>query len=468
MRRIFPVLLLLISLIAAPSFAAVKAGEKCTKIGKISISGNSRFICVKKNKNLVWQKTSTSKPTQTTTPTPQPTSSTSATPSVTPTPKPTTTPELTPSPTPTIQLPQLPTDSKANCKVPVFDGRGDVAIGFPRVADRLKSTGEVIIKVILVDFPDAQSQMSPQQAFAKVAQSVALFEELSYGRMQMILQPTYKWYRMSQNAKTYAPLNQSFAHHRAYMAEAIALADSEIDFSKTDGILILANPDAKEIGNSGPAFTSIYGNGFTLDGKYIANGATSAYDLNYWGYIWLNHEFGHALGLPDLYAFTREDPMNTNDGHRYVGDFSLMGLSSLNSNAPGFLAWERWLLGWIDNDQIYCMETKSTSTLITPISRKSGMKAVIVPVSLTKVLVIESRRAEGIDKNLRKAGVLVYLIDSAIQSGMGPIKIYPVDKSDNRRILSIRAIGESVTVEGVTVTVKSSTNDGDLIEVVRN
>ena len=457
MKRILLVAILVVSLISAPSFAAVKAGQKCTKIGKISVSGNSQFKCVKKKQKLVWQKLSNTKQ-------PQP----SPTPSPTPTPTPIATPEPIPSPTPTIELPALPTNSTAKCKVPVFDGRGDVAIGFPRVGDRLKSSGEVIIKVILVDFPDAQSVITPQQAFAKVAPATELFEELSYGRMQLVLQPIYKWYRMGQSAKTYAPLTKSFDHHRAYMAEAIALADPEVDFSKTDGILILANPDAREIGNAGPAFTAIYGNGFTLDGKYISNGATSAYDLNYWGYVWLNHEFGHALGLPDLYAFTREDSTNPNDGHRYVGDFSLMGLSSLDSNSPGFLAWERWLLGWLDNDQIHCMEGKSTSNLITPIGRKTGLKAVIVPISSTKVLVVESRRAEGVDKNLKKSGALVYLIDSAIQSGMGPVKIYPVDNSDNRRIQSVRAVGESVTIEGITVTVKSSDKDGDLVEVIRS
>lgn len=459
MKRVMTISILVLSLITFPSFAAVKAGDKCTRIGKTQISGGFQFNCVKKNKKIVWQRVKSINPP----PSPMPTPS----PSVTPTPTPT--PTVTPTPIPTpIPSETLPSNPKVNCKVPVFDGRGDVAIGFPRISDRLKSTGEVITKVIMVDFPDAPATMTPQQAFTKVSQASNLFDELSYGRMQLVIQPTYKWYRMGQNAKDYAPLNQSFAHHRAYMAEAIALADADIDFSKTDAILILANPDAKEIGNSGPAFTSIYGNGFTLDGKYIANGATSAYDLNYWGYIWLNHEFGHTLGFPDLYAFMRQDSSNPMDGHRYVGEYSLMGLSSLNSNSPGLLAWERWLVGWLDDEQIHCMEGNSTAKLITPIQRKSGLKAVIVPISLTKVLVIESRRAEGVDKNLNKSGALVYLIDSAIQSGMGPVKIYPADNSDNRRLQSTRSEGESVTVEGVTVTVKRSDKDGDLVEIIRN
>jgi riboflavin synthase alpha subunit len=73
-----------------------------------------------------------------------------------------------------------------------------------------------------------------------------------------------------------------------------------------------------------------------------------------------------------------------------------------------------------------------------------------------------------VDKNLKKSGALVYLIDSAQQSGMGPVKIYPADNSDNRRLQSTRAEGESVTVEGITVTVVKSDKDGDLVEVKRN
>ena len=359
-------------------------------------------------------------------------------------------------------------NSVAKCKVPVSDGRGDVAIGFPRISDRLKSTGNVVIQVVFVDFPDAPATMTTRDAFAKVSEAANLFSELSYGRLQFVMQPNHKWYRMSKNAKSYAPLNQSFMHHRSYIVEATALADSEVDFSRTDGILILANPDAKELGNSGPAFASIFGNGITLDGKYIANGATSAYDLNYWSYIWLNHEFGHAMGLVDLYAFRPEDSKNPNDYHRFVGEFSLMGLSSLTANSPGFLAWERWLLGWIDDEQILCLQEKSTTTLVTPVQRKSGLKAIVIPLSLTRVLVVESRRAEGVDKNLNKPGALVYVVDSAIQSGLGPVKVIPIETADNRRLKSTRAQGESVTFEGVTITVKKSDSDGEVIEVVRN
>ena len=429
---------LAMSTVPAISATPPKTGLACASQGTTKTYKGKKYICAKSGKKLAWSRSAIVKK---------------------------------PTPTPASTLSLAPTQAaslKAACKLPVADGRGDVAVGgFPRISERLKSVGEVITKVIFVDFPDEPARITPQSAFALISPMADLFGELSYGRMNYKLEPTYKWYRMKMNAKDYAPLNQSFVHHKNYMAEALTMADPDIDFSKTDNILIIANPDAQGTGTSGPAFSAIYGNGFTLDGRYISNGATSAYDLNYWKYIWANHEIGHALGLADLYAFRGEDATNPNDYHRFVGEYGLMGLSSLTANSPGFFAWERWVLDWLDDEQIYCMVEASTSQLITPVQRKGGLKAVIVPISRTKAVVVESRRAEGVDKNLSKAGALVYLVDSSIQSGFGPIRVYPAEKNDNRRLQSTRAVGESVTAEGVTVTVKSSNNGGDLVEVKR-
>lgn len=470
MKRIGSFLALSIILVSVSAVAATppKAGSKCTAAKATQVYKGLKFTCIKSGSKLLWSKgVPISTPTPSSSPTPTPTPTASATPSPTPTPTPS--PTVIASPTSTPTPTSSPQGSITQCKLPILDGRGDVAIGgFPRISDRLKSIGQVTTKVIFVDFPDAIATITPQQAFARVSQATDLFSELSYGQMQFTMEPTYKWYRMSGTSKSYAPLNQSFAHHKSYIAEALKLADSDIDFSSTDAILIVSNPDAKDTGYSGPAFTPIFGNGFTLDGRYISNGATSAYDLNNWKYIWLNHEFGHTLGLPDLYAFQGEDSSNPYDYHRFVGEYSLMGLSSLDSNSPGYLAWERWLLGWIDDSQIACMGSNSISQLISPIERKGGIKAIVIPISNSKVVVVESRRAEGVDKNLKKPGALVYVVNSTIQSGFGPVRVVPAEKSDPRRLQSTRAEGESVTVEGITITVKKSSNEGDFVEVVRN
>ena len=354
--------------------------------------------------------------------------------------------------------------------MPIADGRGDVSIGgWPRIDERLKSTGDVIATVVMVDFPDAPASMTPTDAFARISPSADVFNEMSYGKLSYTFKPQLKWYRMSKKSTDYVAGGWTFIKHRDYIVEAAKLADVDIDFSKTDSLIILANPDSTGIGNSGPAFAAIRKNGITLDGKYISNGATSAYDLNNWKSIWLNHEVTHTLGLVDLYAFTQSNPANRYDGLRYTGEFSYMGFSSYESNAPSLLAFERWNLGWINDSQIKCLKDAKSTELISPVQTSGGVKAVIIPISRTKAVVIESRRAIGIDKNIAKSGALVYVVDSSIQSGQGPVKVFPSDvSSDPRYLKAPRALGESVTTEGITVKVTKSDDSGDTVEITKS
>ena len=424
---------------------AATTGGKCSKVGQTQKTKGVIYICKKTGTKLVWAKSTAGKGASTGTVTTAPSTSSS-----------TTAPALSNTPT-------------AACKLPVADGRGDVSIGgWPRITERSKTTGTVNATVIMVDFSDAPATMTPQAAFAKISGATATFSEVSYGQLNYAFNPQYKWYRMSKPSTQYAPLTQSFVTHRAYIAEAAALADSEVDFSSTDSIVILSNPDARGLGMAGPAFSAIRGNGITLDGKYISNGTTSAYDLNYWKSIWLNHEITHTMGLVDVYAATRENSANNYDGHRYVGEFSYMGFSSFEGNAPGLFAFERWNLGWIDDAQIVCSSANEISQLITPVQSAGGIKAVIVPLSRTKALVVESRRAIGLDSKIAKTGALVYIVDSSVQSGYGPVKIYPSSVlTDPRYLQAPRAVGESVTVEGITVSVTSASSAGDTVSIKR-
>jgi M6 family metalloprotease-like protein len=426
MKKFFVFLITIsIGLIPQASFAALKAGGKCSKPGAATTSGGKKYVCVKTGSKFVWKKATgvTTKP--------------------------------------------ITVDPVAACKLPVADGRGDVSIGgWPRIKERLKSTGDVIATVVMVDFSDAPATMTPAEAFARISPSADVFKEVSYGKFNYVFKPQLKWYRMSKKSSDYVTGGWTFNSHRAYIYEAANLADLDVDFSKTDSLIILANPDARGIGNSGPAFAAIRSNGLTLDGRYISNGATSAYDLNNWKAIWLNHEVTHTLGLVDLYAFTQENSANQYDGLRYTGEFSYMGFSSYESNSPSLLAYERWNLGWLEDSQIKCMNESKTTQLITPVETIGGVKAVMVPISKTKAVVIESRRPLGIDSKLAKSGALVYVVDSTNQSGLGPVKVYPSDvTSDPRYLKAPRAVGEKITIEGVTVTVTQSNESGDTVEV---
>ena len=436
MKRLVTCLVLISFLSTSIGFtanAAVKAGTTCKTVGSTSIASGKTCTCIKSGNKLVWNKGE--KVVSNSSPTP-------------------------------VSEPSNITD----CKLPVADGRGDVSIGgWPRIDERLKSTGDVIATVVMVDFPDAPATMSPSDAFARISPSADVFKEMSYGKLNYTFKPQLKWYRMSKQSSDYVAGGWTFIKHRDYISEAAKLADTDVDFSKTDSLIILANPDAKGMGYSGPAFAAIRKSGLTLDGKYISNGATSAYDLNNWKSIWLNHEVTHTLGLVDLYAFTQSSSANRYDNLRYTGEFSYMGLSSYESNAPSLFAFERWNLGWINDSQIKCLKDSKSTELISPVQTPDGVKAVVVPISRTKAVVIESRRAIGIDKNIVKSGALVYVVDSSIQSGQGPIRVFPSDvSSDPRYLKAPRGLGESVTVEGVTIKVIKSENSGDTVEITKS
>lgn len=344
-----------------------------------------------------------------------------------------------------------------NCKIPVSDGRGGIAIGFPRYSERLKAIGDVNATILMVDFPDSAATMTPEDAYKKISGAADTFTEMSYGRMTYKMNPVKHWYRMSK-ASTEYKFNASESH-LAYINEAVELANADVDFSDTDSLVILSNPDTTGLGEQGPAFTANVGGGVTADGNEMLNAVTSGHDINTWGSIWLNHEATHTLGLIDLYAYDRQDSSNQYDLLRFTGEYSYMGFNSFTANSPGLTAWERWILGWIDDEQISCINPYRDGEAnidLSPISESGGKKAIVFPISETKVVVIESRRAKGIDHNLKKEGALIYTVDSSLATGKGAIQVYPSSQDDPRFLNSTRAVGESVTVEGVKIEVTKS------------
>lgn len=323
-----------------------------------------------------------------------------------------------------------------------------VGLGFPRSTDRLPSTGTVNGVVLFADFPDVEAEMTPEEAFALISPGAEdFFEAVSYGRMDLELHPNLEWLRLGNPSASYGEAIRTFEGHRAFISEAIALADDDVDFSDADIVIVISTPNASDI-TYGPAWTggTFAGGTLTPDGARIRNGATSGIDLTGWGPTWLNHEMGHTMSLVDLYSF--DGPTG------FTRPFSLMDL--ISSEAPEYLAYERWFLGWIDDNQIACRAASGT-TMLTPVEQATGKKAVIVPLEATRALVVESRRALGYDHALSREGAVAYIVNTTIASGHGTIQVLNGQEALQE--------GDSVTSDGVTVTVVSSTESGDEVQV---
>lgn len=374
----------------------------------------------------------------------------SMTPTATNTPMPTQTP--TPSPTPP------PSDA---CQLPEAAYHGGIGLGYDGYARSLPSTGTVKAIVIFADFSDEPAVETAQEIYDKHLEGASeFFEAVSYGRMDFVVDTRFQWFRMSNPSTSYD--FRSFAGHRELMREAILLADPFVDFADYQQVIVILNPWAVAI-EYGPTFVPFSdADGIVVDDGIVTNGISSGTDLLVWGYKWIIHETGHSMGLVDLY-------WHTPDTEEYARIFSFTGnysvMSNVSATSPEFFAYERWILDWLDNDQIFCMQTPEQTVHLSPMEVAGGIKAVMVPVSETKLVVVESRRALGYDAFTLEPGALVYTVDSSIYTGQGPIVVVPADDGDPYRYSSTLLEGESVTVDGVTITVLEATGDGDLVRV---
>lgn len=350
--------------------------------------------------------------------------------------------------------------AKLKCKLPrVLDG--SIALGFPKVEGLAPSRGKVNMTVLFVDFDDVPATRSVDSVFS-IINPIApnFFKEISYGRMELNLKPHLEWLRLSRPSTHYGKGIYEFMPHRDFIQEAVDLADGKVDFSETHIVLVISNPEAKKI-ELGPTFKSRDPDyQIKADGMSIATAITSGYDINYWGGIWLAHETGHTFGLPDLYHFGDEG------WNRYVGTFGLMG--TCDAHSPGYFAFERWILGWIDDDQIYCHENGEAVIEIEAIEKIGGTKAIIVPIDSTTALAVESRRKIGFDEKARE-GALVYLIDTKLSGGSGPIQVKPGVKSKYEFLQDAPMFkGETYSYKNIIVEVLDSNKNSDKVKVTIN
>ncbi len=124
------------------------------------------------------------------------------------------------------------------------------------------------------------------------------------------------------------------------------------------------------------------------------------------------HEFGHALGLPDLYD-TSQLGGAANVG---PGNWSLMstGVWGTDGHSPSFPAhmgaWPMVFLGWIQSSR----PTEDSTLTIAPIERNAPVVEFwFQGESNPEHFLIENRQREGFDRNLPEPGLVVYHVDEA-------------------------------------------------------
>ena len=115
------------------------------------------------------------------------------------------------------------------------------------------------------------------------------------------------------------------------------------------------------------------------------------------------------------------------DTHDYVGGWEMMDLPEPGAH---FLAFHKFLLGWLDPTQLRGTRTPGTvEARLTPLETVGGVKAVVLQVSDHVAYVAEVRRAIGEDADICDEGVLIYAVDSSVMNGSGPVRVKPSQSS---------------------------------------
>ena len=125
------------------------------------------------------------------------------------------------------------------------------------------------------------------------------------------------------------------------------------------------------------------------------------------------HEYGHALGLPDLY--------DTDDSSSGIGNWSLMGFGSWNyvnrrGDCPAHMdAWCKYKLQWVTPTRV---SGTLTNEPITQAATNADVYQMLngSPSTGGEYFLIENRQKIGFDQGLPGAGLLIWHIDESISN----------------------------------------------------
>lgn len=292
----------------------------------------------------------------------------------------------------------------------------------------LDAIGTYNLIVILVEFTDETHYFSSTQVETNALTALNdYYNEVSYGLVTVAGDAT-PWLDLGNDRSHYVD-GTTFPSDPKFnlVQDAIALADPIVDFSAYDGVTIIHAGQGQELSHNWRDYWSSEWFNFTIStGEGAIHRASVSPEESTVGqpsYVGvLAHEFGHDLGLPDLYDVTYS-------GIEYVGHWGLMAKGSWNgpigvgdqpSHMMGYCKAE---LGWVNGSQLVESPVE-LSVQVDPLETSTvGVHLVKIPLSADEYFLVEVRRKIGYDASLPDEGVLLTHIDESKASGHGIVQV---------------------------------------------
>jgi hypothetical protein len=352
-----------------------------------------------------------------------------------------------------------------------------MVIGFPLSlgGSQTRSIGELKLAAIAVDFPDFAGTSQEISRLRDTASRVDKWLTAeSQGRATSSWIFHEQWITLSKPATQYRV--QGFGRE-AYQEVSTEIVDRALELLELVDVdqLFIYFPDSLttvELGLDIDPFSGVLAQvGIPtreiseFGGSRIRNmkgsGTISQRNGNQLWAIWA-HDLLHSMGL----QVHSPEPSALIDSVSN-GVFTLSG-------------WSRWLLGWIDDGQVACLQPQSLPATLDLIplqvtNDKDGVRLVMIALNETQAIAVESHRAIGTGVGLGISGtygLLAYVIDSKLRPPYDPFQndesagtrfIYPDSVVAGRRtgfgwaaqemwpLQPLMFKGETASAEGITI-----------------
>jgi len=329
-------------------------------------------------------------------------------------------------------------------------GRAALTPGVP--GRRRPTTGAARCLILLVDFADNPGRRDPTEVrdmlFSEDAYPTGsmrdFYRENSYGQLD-VEGTVLGWLRMPHPYTYYVDGQRGLGAYpqntQTLVEDALGLAAQQVDVRQfdadgdgyLDGLFVVhAGEGAEAEVDPSSRVQKIWSHQWNLRHPIVSAGiGVYAYCATPEdGRIGVFcHEFGHMLGLPDLY-----DTTYRSSG---VGQWCVMGTGNWNDGgqAPAhFCAWAKARLGWLTPTVV----TEALSLRLEPIAGDAtGVYRLWTGGTAgDEYYLIENRRLVGFDRSLPGDGLLVWRVDEAQDDNARPGRyLVGLEQADGRHDL---------------------------------
>jgi len=433
-----------ISVSPAETAVPTKSGTVCRTVGATTVSNSVTLTCKRVGKRLVWKRTSQATPNTTTT-----TVITTTT---------TTLPVTTGGFSPDTQCADQETPRTTYWQV---------SNGFPKFAQRIPSAGSVRVLMLPVDFPDVVATGSPATDMLPITRALSdVFGNLSGGNLAFDFTTLPSYLRVSRLSTSWGMGAYGAGRGDTFVADIVRELDPQVNFAGVDVVVVMTPPSIRsnQVAYS-PAMPYPVAAPLVTGERSIFSATMTGEDA--WrDPMTIVHEFGHLIGLTDLYAMYLSDEVRTT--HHYTGKWDFMGYAW----TKGMFGWHRFLQGWLEDSEVLCANTAGEflATLAPLGSTSKTTELLLLRGASGKLVGLEVRRPGPMDEfvSASNQGVLVYTIDPSGTTGGGPLRVQglALDRNTYLATAPLR-VGQALTVDGWTINVTASGAAGDAVRVSR-